>query len=403
MYRPTEDKSYVSKAEMKEQIVSLINKGMNRDLSVSKTGKSNAYENINIRIEARDNDTLLSVTNEKGNYAPTSNSFANSFLGELVGWNTLNEYLILFTHSASTGYDYIYRVMYDGSDLTQTTIFTGYIGLSTEHPIESITYFENENIQKIYWIDGNHPLRFMNFMNVLEGIQGSTEFEYPGFDTSVATNLNNIQATIEKDNDGSARQNGVVQYFLTLYNRTGQESGIVWISSLVYLSPEGRGGSPEEQNHNRVKITLSGIATSSFTNFRLYSIFRSSLDGEQVAYIVRDGELPEASLTKVMVIDDSANQTLVDASSILYKGSVSIYPGTIEHKDQTLFLGNLTSVMPDDTQLRTAIFDTMFCDASGQQATYSDGITWQANSVSFLLTPGIYSIPVADNDGLYPR
>lgn len=46
---------------------SYVIKGMQRDLSVSKFNPDFAYENINIRITARESNNLLSVTNEKGN------------------------------------------------------------------------------------------------------------------------------------------------------------------------------------------------------------------------------------------------------------------------------------------------------------------------------------------------
>lgn len=52
---------------MEQKIASFQNKGMTRDLSISKVNNEFAYENFNVRIIARDHDTLLSVTNERGN------------------------------------------------------------------------------------------------------------------------------------------------------------------------------------------------------------------------------------------------------------------------------------------------------------------------------------------------
>ena len=52
---------------MEQKIASFQNKGMTRDLSISKANNEFAYENFNVRIIARDHDTLLSVTNERGN------------------------------------------------------------------------------------------------------------------------------------------------------------------------------------------------------------------------------------------------------------------------------------------------------------------------------------------------
>lgn len=52
---------------MEKKAAAFQNKGMSRDLSISKAGNDLAFENYNIRITARDKNTLFSVTNEKGN------------------------------------------------------------------------------------------------------------------------------------------------------------------------------------------------------------------------------------------------------------------------------------------------------------------------------------------------
>ena len=84
---------------MKQKQFVLQNKGMNRDTSISKVGESSAYENRNIRVLARDNDTLLSVTNERGTKEVSLGS--NVFFGEhekLIGWNVMGNHILLFTH-----------------------------------------------------------------------------------------------------------------------------------------------------------------------------------------------------------------------------------------------------------------------------------------------------------------
>jgi len=101
---------------MRQKSITLTNTGMNRDLSISKTDKTTAYENYNVRIIARDEDTLLSVTNERGNIVY---ELTGQIAGELVGWNVLNGHIILFTHENSgTNPDHIYRVDYKDDDTT---------------------------------------------------------------------------------------------------------------------------------------------------------------------------------------------------------------------------------------------------------------------------------------------
>ena len=41
--------------------------GMHQDLSESAASDKYSYENMNIRIDSRNNNTMLSIENEKGN------------------------------------------------------------------------------------------------------------------------------------------------------------------------------------------------------------------------------------------------------------------------------------------------------------------------------------------------
>ena len=45
-------------------------RGMQRDLSVSAFNSQYSYENKNIRIMSTDDNTMLSISNEKGNISP---------------------------------------------------------------------------------------------------------------------------------------------------------------------------------------------------------------------------------------------------------------------------------------------------------------------------------------------
>ena len=161
---------------MRAHLFPLQNRGMSRDMSVSKADNAMAWDNHNIRVTARDKDTLLSVTNERGTAAITLPE--GTLQGELIGWNVLNKHILLFTTtSAADAYldpdykgseiapDYIYRIDYDGDGFEMANgepLFTGWLGFDVKHPIESIVYFETENIQKIYWTDHRNQPRIIN-------------------------------------------------------------------------------------------------------------------------------------------------------------------------------------------------------------------------------------------------
>lgn len=356
----------------------LSNRGMKRDLSISKVGESTAYENHNIRILAKDHDTLLSVTNERGNKEIPLN---NEILGTLIGWNVLNNHIVIFTHrdgvDSDNDPDYIYRVDYDGNEFSIDTLFNGYLNFDSAYPIESITSFESDNIQKVYWVDGRNPLRMINIM------AGKEERSLWGDNTYFDANrriIFSLDASISKDNSGNARANGVIQYLITYYNNHGQESGCAWMSDLVYLSPLSSGGAADGTNNNRVTLQISNLDTT-WTCFRVYSVFRSSINGEVAAYLVYEGDTESDTVT---VIDDAAHLTAVDPSSLLYLGSRDLVAGTITHKDGTLFLGNLISVGKgiDYTKIENAIHSSMF--VLGGSSTFDYGKHWESSSVSFM-------------------
>ena len=90
---------------MNAKIAQFLNKGMLRDASISKVNNEFAYENFNIRISPTGNEdgkreTAFTVTNEKGTKKITLNSLID---GEVIGWNVLNNHIVLFLHKDKEG------------------------------------------------------------------------------------------------------------------------------------------------------------------------------------------------------------------------------------------------------------------------------------------------------------
>lgn len=449
---------------MKASLLPLQNRGMSRDLSVSKAGNDLAWENHNIRVTPRDHDTLLSVTNERGTKEIT---LPEGYLkGTLIGWNVLNNHVILFTTESegsgapvvdengfsvypqeltyemlggdqdiniiakdgdswyldeaggedynpidvdTTKCDHIYRIDYDGENFRMVCgdtdddgvdadsprygepLFSGNLGFDKRCPIESIVSYEAANIQKIYWIDGKHVLRFMNFMETNANRDkwwiGNTYFD------SNRVAKTGLTVKISKTNSGNNRANGVAQYLVTYYNKHGQETGYVWVSDLVYLSPIERGGSPDGTNANLIKLDISDL-DATFTNYKVYSIVRTSLDGEMVAYVIADNAVPADG--KAIVIDDGAPLRTTDVTALLFLGGRDVIAGTMTEKDNTLFLGDIASAgFGGYDDIQAAIRREMF------------GPDYEAASVSFVLTNASTldgdeaSIPLEPMGGFY--
>lgn len=250
-----------------------IIRGMQRDLTVSKFSPEFAYENMNIRITARENNTLMAVTNEKGNAALTLYNESDqttevSLDGLPLGYCVLKDYITLFTKGDT---DNIYRIQRQGDKYLVKTLFSGDLNFDIEYPIQTLGSFENENIQKVYWVDGINQARAINIA-ALTAYTDSTQFNFARDITA------NETITVTKNPDGSGVfHSGVIQYAISYYVKNAQESAIIYTSPLMYITPKGRGGSPEEMCNCSFNIQIAN-ADKNFDGINIYSIQRTSLD-----------------------------------------------------------------------------------------------------------------------------
>lgn len=389
---------------MEQKIASFQNKGMTRDLSISKVNKEFAFENFNIRITARDNDTLLSVTNERGNKKvsiceesldPETNQITiltgTEFLikGTLIGHSVLNNYLILFTHSEEDSKDYIYRITYhpsveDEGRWSGYTIYSGNLNFSTEHPIEVLSNYESEGIQKVYWVDGMNLPRFVNIANSqlksTVNVNGLFDFiikidKYP-------------EVTISKQFMGTSQiPSGVLQYVFTYSNENGQETNITYRSPLFYSSFFDRGADAETIPNNSFSIRILNSDTR-FDYINIYRVMRTSENGTPTAS--RIARLKTSEI-EVSYVDNGVNLSDIDPTTLLYVGGRSIYPYTLSQKDNTLFLGNFkVDSSSSDPEISKLV------------SIGRDEKTGLNSNLEFKISTSEKDIPYVDNTGLYP-
>lgn len=313
--------------------------GMNRDLSDDKTKRETYIDAHNVRITAREDTTLLSVTNEKGNINITGNftleegsnyNIALSTNG-YVGHAVIEGYLVIFVHTNNN--DIIYRVNIDQT--SYKVLYVGHLNFSLEHPLETLVDYETDAIQKVYWVDGVNQPRLINIMsdNIIPGLDSQFDFIpeviYPN-------NLLDVDIAKLEGTDGLFAA-GTIQYFITYYKINGQQTNIVYQSPLYYTSPSDRGGSTTETVSNSFKIELNNI-DSNFDFVRIYSLQHTSLNTDLIGRKVID--LPTTS-TNITFIDNGTQGESIEPSDILFIGGVPTIVETMAAKDQVLFLGNL--------------------------------------------------------------
>lgn len=303
-------------------------KGMQRDLSVSKFNPEYAFDAQNIRITAREHDTLLSVSNEKGNKEiPLQSPSGDPVVidGVLLGQNVLNNYVTLFTKGTN---DNIYRLENKGTYFETLLLFSGNLNFNTDYPIESISVYENNNIQKVYWVDGLNQARVINITK--DDYNNADDFDFVG------TIHTSSKIEVSKVNGSGTFGQGVIQYAFTYYNKYGKETNIFRTSPLLYIAYSDRGASPEETVSCSFQINFTEL-DSSYDFIRVYSIHRTSIDATPTVRKVAD----LATDTKLYV-DTGTTGEIVDPTLLLYVGGEEIAPYTMTQKDNTLFLGNYT-------------------------------------------------------------
>ena len=340
---------------MEAQIAQFSNRGMNQDISVSKATNEFAFKNHNIRITAVNDNTLLSITNEK---LPSNlniefkNDINTKFIpGIYLGHAILNEYLVLFTTTKRDDYILVFTYNNSTSTLLGEIKYQGNLGFKDVESIECLPYYESEDIQKVYWVDGVHQPRVINIKSdsILEKVD--TQFDF----NPTITKFPNVTITKEYQGIGLFPA-GVIQYFISYYNKYGAETGIVWASDLNYVSYSDRGGSPTDNIVCNFKLDISNIDTT-YDYIRVYSLERTSLNTTPICRIVKDTSINNAS--NITVVDTNTNTETIDPTQLLFLGGDNFVASTLTQKDDVLFLGDLEvkNIILDDT-LKTKLSPT---------------------------------------------
>lgn len=316
--------------------ISFKTKGMQRDLAASAFNSEFAYENKNIRIITNEDNTLYSLVNEKGTKLANINGI-DPIEDVVIGEATIDDELILFTTNiiwSINKRDRIYKIKLNGDNLDGQILFEGNLNFRPKHPIETLIFYENEYIKKVYWTDGLNQPRVINIAATPDVI---SKWNNDSFNFVRTLNLNE-KVTIERNIVASGSfAPGIVQYAFTYFNKYGQESNIFYTSPLYYISYNNRGAGPEDKVSNSFNIKITDI-DQRFDYIRIYSIHRTSINATPDVRRVADLAL---SVNEISYTDNGLLGDTIDPTELLYVGGEEVIFGTMTQKDNTLFLGDI--------------------------------------------------------------
>lgn len=291
-------------------------KGMNTNMSFKFQSNEYATYMKNIRL-TEDNNGVLSLQFEKGNTKLLDIS------GTPIGVCILNKYLIIFTHSTrlkgteiSSTTDNIYRIEIKEDTLNKELLFSGNLNFDTNHPIETLGLYENENIQKVYFIDGKNQARVINIVYTYR--DRIDEYERKNISINLIDKSLDFIAELQLQEhiviskilgNGSFPQ-GTIQYVFSYYNKNGRQSNLFYQSPLQYLS-YASGVSPEDKVNCSFKLKIYN-PDKQFDYLRIYSIIRTSQDATPtvkrvVDLSISDTNKNKTSLSKVSTLNTGSN------------------------------------------------------------------------------------------------
>lgn len=292
-------------------------KGMQRDLSSSAFNSGYAYENKNVRVMPTDESTLLSLVNERGNKKSSIAGIGDYIEGIPIGQSLINDELIIFSYGEktelpevdieaeestvtdivaeesnieieTTPLDKIYKLWFDNGNLTGKLLYKGDLGFDYKHPIESISFYENSDIRKIYWTDGLNQPRVINVAAASAVVNKWKDDSFNFVRTLKLKEKVSIDRNLVANGGFSP---GIIQYVFTYFDKYSQETNIFYASPLYYISYNNRGASPEDSVSNSFNISIVN-PDNSFDYVRVYSIHRSSINATPTVKRVVDLAIP---------------------------------------------------------------------------------------------------------------
>ncbi len=346
--------------------------GMSQDISKSKHPNNLSFENKNIRIVNTDSQSSLSVTNEKGNkfmikipnpsidvnnnkiiYSDKSIIFNNFDDNEIlngklplvsqnqiiIGKTTTRNGVILFT-TDNNGFDCIWEI----DDLLSSTfkltlLYCRNLQFSNSSPIQAIFNYENEIIQKVYWVDGVNQLRFLNIRHNIDNGDLENLIDLNSNSINTVGDYSLSQPLLEDISGGGVNTSGVVQYAYNLYKLNGAQTTISPLSEQINLDKGITGGGSINEIVGSTPSLSIPTLDKNYSHIKIYSIKYTSFNQLPSVNLIEDRIID--SYVNYKFSDDGNNISTLSLAEFIFLGSNPLIPKHIESKDNRLFSANM--------------------------------------------------------------
>lgn len=325
-----------------KQTVNTFTGGLNTDSDISMLPSNSYREAVNFRLtdfgQASSSSSGALVT-IKGHQIVSNLQVIG---GKLVGGTNIGSKVILFYRNGEVSNIYEssldpvnisnngLRLIYSDVDSLQKLEFTESVSI--------ISRYENESIQKVYWAIPGKPIRCINIVENYMGVEADRLDLVP---VSLSGTV-----TITKALSGGKLKSGRIQYFYSLFNKNGTETGYSALSKMYSLTVENdsvsgaemfQGSDKDEVVNKSLEVSLTNLDTS-FSYVRLYSVYYSDPTSLPEVKLIAEQKFLEKN---VSIIDTGESITYITIEELNSFGSSEFSAKLLEVKDNILFAADI--------------------------------------------------------------
>lgn len=346
--------------------------GMSQDTTKSKASNTFYFEGRNIRIVSTDSASTGSATNEKGNelvltiptpvfelskgrisygnsfikFDPRKTELKDTYSGKTSGTQTIIGHInsrdnIVVMTTDNNGFDCIWEIIITDAGHSIELKYMRDLGFSTSNPIQAVFNYENERIQKVYWVDGKSQLRFINLEHTIANKFIDNLIDVNSNTINIVGNFDIKQAKIVDVVSGGTHTAGMIQYTFNLYRLNSSQTKLAPLSNLIALGKgKNNGGGKVNEIVGSTPIVEINDIDKEYTHIKVYAVKYTSYNEIPTISLIKDQEI--SSTRSLSIFDDGHTIHDISLSEFLFLGSEPIIPKHIETKDNILFSANIT-------------------------------------------------------------
>jgi hypothetical protein len=247
--------------------------------------------------------------------------------------------------------DCIWELTFDDNDEEDLTLlYINDLGFDINYPIQSIYNYENSDLEKVYWVDSVHQLRYANIKEERLIDKAKEKFDFVGpISMSSPSDLEVIS--------GGGHTAGTIQFAYNQYNLNGAQTVLSPISELVAIGvSDYQGAELNDNTGSSVAFALKDL-DNNYEYIKVYSIKYTSRNQLPEIKTIKDTKV--SNFTEMRLTDVGTTGTAISIDELLNVGSSPVIPKHIEVKDNTLFLANIedrTFILPEWIDTRAFSF-----------------------------------------------